>query len=69
MGYSLDIAGIGWWLLGCGSMLLFLLLLLVSFGWRLIGHHVVNVLGEAGRRAVSERLDPPKKSSARKAPP
>lgn len=69
MGYSIDIAAIGWWFLGCGSMLLFSLLALVSFGWRLIGHHVTNVIGEAGRRAVSERLGtPPPKTSGRRPP-
>jgi len=68
MGYSLDIAAIGWWLLGCGSMLLLSLLLIVVFGWRLVGQHVVNVIGEAGRRAVSERLGPPPKTSGRRPP-
>jgi hypothetical protein len=66
MGYSIDIAAIGWWLLGCGSMLLLSLLLLVSFGWRLVGHHVVNVIGEAGRRAVDARLGNPKKTKAKR---
>jgi hypothetical protein len=53
---EVNIAAIGWALLGALITLTLVLLWLVAFAWNIIGAHVVSVIADAGRRAVDERL-------------